>query len=583
MKKIATLILSIAMLFSLCTPVMAAEGGTPPDGDNNYYVPPSDPKVYISSVVNTIFKAGDIIALPMNLNVKEAIAYNVRMRMTGPEGKETNFGFYTSTGWQELGDISTETAKKPFVQVAPSTPDGTYTVKVEFTYTREATTFTATDSIIISVHGRSDSVLRLNSAKFTSAEIGTENKSKLNVAVSNPSPQTFNNVSISLNAEGSKGFSLYENFVPIALGNVEAGKAKTATFSVYVDSATVTGNYPLTFDLTYTDGSGSVITSKEVIPVQVNRSADADGKGNVPRIIVSKYSTNVEQIKAGQEFTLDFALQNTSAKTTVKNIKVVLSSSTTTSTGTEKGSGDVFFAAAGSNSFYIPSIAPGASVNNEIKLMSKQDVEPGVYAVHLKIDYEDEKGTTIPSADEQISFSVVQEQRLEVQSMNIPTDGMTGSAIPINFQYINKGKATIYNLSVTVEGDFTLEGGSQYIGNLTAGYNDYFDNVVTPTKEGESKGTIVLTFEDLNGNEKQEKTEFTCNVAPMGEMTMGDANGSINGGAMMPGMQPAEKKGGSLIWWIGIPAVVVIAGALTAVILLKKRKAKKVLVEDEED
>ena len=190
--------------------------------------------------------------------------------------------------------------------------------------------------------------------------------------------------------------------------------------------------------------------------------------------------------------------------------------------------------------------------------------------------------TTIVQSTKDIAFAVNQEQRLDIQGMNLPTDGQSGMPLPLSFQYINKGKSTIYNFSVAIEGDFTLDGGDTYIGNLSAGYNDYFDGSLIPNGEGELKGAVVLKYEDSQGQEKEERTEFTANIMPM---DMGVFEPGIDSG-MMPGMpgMPEAKAGFPLWGWIVI-GVVVLGGAGTGVFLfLKKRKAnKKAAVNDEED
>lgn len=586
MKKAASFLLAMLLVTLFSVPAFAATTGGTPNTDNEY-TPPPDPKVYVYDMVSDVYEAGGIKKLPLTVDVAEGYADNVRVQVVGPENYVNDFHLYTNTGWVIIGDVISKKSISPELQISPNVPDGTYQITLNFRYTREATDFTSTEKVNITVHGRSNTVPKLSGASFAAAEIGVENKSKLNVKVENPSAFAYTDTSISLAAtDANKGFSIYENHDPVKLGTLESGTTKTAVFSVYVESSIATGNYPLVFNMSYKDGTGTVVTARETITVQVKRSADADGKGNVPRIIVSNYKIDVEEIKAGKEFTLTFALKNTSPKTTVRNIKVVLGSTTTAGSGTGQTggttSGEVFFPAAGSNSFYISEIAPGGTSEQTIKLMSKQDAEPGVYSVNLKLDYEGENGAAIPSAEEQIAFALSQEQRLEVQSMNIPTNGTAGAPLPINFQYINKGKATIYNLSVTVDGDFTLEGGSQYVGNLTPGYNDYFDNVVTPSGEGSLKGAIVLKYEDSSGNEKELRNEFTCEVMSGGMGDMGGDMGGIIGGDM-PGMLPAEPPAGFNWLWVIIPAVILLlGGGVVLVIILKKRK-QRMMVDDEED
>lgn len=583
MKKFITALLSVAMLAMVVLPTAAIAApiisyGAPSPSSTDEVAP--DPKIVIDSVIATRFKAGDAAQYKMNLKTQMGSAYDVRMRLKGPEGYESNFSFYTSTGWSIISDslYVDPSPVSPFVLVSGDTPDGTYNVTVEFEYrSRTNETYTCTDVIKIVVHGKSENALQIDSAKFAKAKIGSDNKSKLTVNLVNKSSYSYSNIAISLNTGKSEGFSLYENFNPVSIPSMAAGTSAKANFSVYVNSSVQAGNYPMVFDITYQTSGGEIRSEQLPISVEVDRSADATGKGNTPRIIVEKYSTDVDEIKAGQSFTLDFTLKNTSANVTVSNIKIVVSSVTTSGSSSTSSSSAVFFPSEGSNSFFVDNILPQGTTQNQIKLMAKQDVEPGVYAVLLQLNYEDENGNPLTS-EEQISFSVTQEQRLEIQSMNIPTD-LTGTTLPISFQYINKGKATIYNLSVSVEGDFIMEGGSQYIGNLTAGYNDYFDNVATTTGEGPLKGTLVLKYEDSSGNELENRTDFNCNVTQMSiDMNMGGDIGTI--GPDM-GMQPES----GVKWYaIAIPVVIVlIAAGIVTVVLLKKKKAKKAMVDDEDD
>lgn len=557
---------------------------TPPDGGNGGEVPPAtDPKPYIYSMDTTVFKAGDIVPVSMKIATLDGAANDVRVKLQGPKEKENLFGFYDTTGWINLGTLYEMEEIRPYIQVSPSLANGTYPVDVIFNYFDDSgKAYTLTSTINLVVQGRSDNVLYTKSANFEKAQIGKDNKSLLKVNIMNPTANFYSNVQVSFNTEGSKGFSLYDNIRNKTISNLYSQTSGTATFGVYVDTTVATGNYPITIDMSYQDATGTTISSSEIVYVQVTRTPDAgtDGKVSTARVIISGYKTDVESIKAGQAFTLEFTLKNTSA-TSVKNMKVVVTSPTQSGAGANATSSAVFFPSEGSNSFYIPKIGAQGTVTNTIKLMAKQDIEPGVYPVELKLEYEDEKATPLTSED-QISFAVTQEQRLDVQAITIPTDAMMGGGIPINFQYINKGKSKISNLSVSIEGDFTLEGGSQYIGNIDPGYNDYFDNIIMPSKEGSLAGEIVLKFEDSVGTEQEKRFPITCNVTAM-SMGGGDIGMPGMGDAIEP-MQP-DKKGGLLgtILWIGIPLLVVAAGVLAFLLIMKKRKAKKVLVEDEED
>ncbi|MEG0895166.1 MAG: hypothetical protein RSE93_05580, partial [Oscillospiraceae bacterium] len=131
-----------------------------------------------------------------------------------------------------------------------------------------------------------------------------------------------------------------------------------------------------------------------------------------------------------------------------------------------------------------------------------------------------------------------------------------------------------------LEGDFTLDGGDFYVGNLQAGYNDYFENSIIPTGEGEQKGAIVLKYEDSQGNLQEKRQEFTINVMPMPEVNPDDMMGG-DIGAMGPDMQ--VKKGMPIWAWIVISGVGIAVIIVAIVIIKKKRKAKLVGADNEED
>lgn len=574
-KKACATLVSALLICSMALPVAAAAAG----GEEADKTPAPDPIILIDSTEGDVCKAGDIMPYTMTLKTLDGTAYFVRLRLE-PEGDiQHKFRFNTSSGWVDLSkSVFYDGSKiRPNIVVSADVPDGTYDVKVKIEYSSSTwERYSITDVIPVTVHGESDNALKLIGAAYKEDKITSDNKGTLVTSFKNDSGNTFSDVSISLNTQKTEGISLYKDFDPIYFSSIKSGETAKATFYTYVASSISTGNYPLYFDVSYRVGNGAAQTATLSIPTIINRSADVDGSGSTPRIIVEKYETDVDEIKAGQSFILDFTLKNTSSTTTVSNIKVVVGSVSSSSGASGSPTSAVFFPAEGSNSFFINSISPQGSVSNSIKLMANQSVEPGVYAVLLSLNYEDESGKPMPAAEEQISFNVTQEQRLEVQGLSIPTD-VSGGSVPVSFQYINKGKATIYNLSVLVEGDFQMEGGSQYIGNLGAGANDYFDNVVSPMGEGMLNGEIVLQYEDSSGNQVENRTPFSCNVTPM-DMNMGGFDD-------IPANLPQEPSGG-MPWYVVVIIVVAVLAAATVVtfiVIKKKKAAKKVLVEDEDD
>lgn len=532
------------------------------------------PEVYLYAVTTRTVNAGQTAPFIFRLGNKTNIpAGNVRVKVEGDGDNAALFTFDTPSGWISTPLVGSEGITiQPDLTVYSSATEGSYLLHFTMSYTNNAgTVFEREATTTVYVKGVSNSEPRLSSVILNKTTIGSDNKAKATVKVVNPSAKAMNNISIALKAEGSTGFSLYENFGPVTIASLAAGGSADAVFSLYMDSSLTTGNHPIAFTLSWRDDTGRLSTVTCPLYVEIKRSgsgASPDGTLSKPRIIISKYSTDTSAIKAGKAFTLEFELTNTSADSAVSNLKVVLTSAASGTSGKA-----VFFPAEGSNSFYIASIPSKGSVKNKIKLMAGQDTEPGIYPIILSLEYEDSKKTAYTS-EENISFSVNQEQRLEISGLSVPTDSPMGS-LPVSFNYINKGKTTIYNLSVEVEGDFTLEGGSSYIGNVTAGYNDYFNGYLMPAAEGQQTGALLLKYENSQGEPQVMRIDLSINVTPS---VIPDDGGTVS-------IPDDSNTGGSVnpLAIAGIIAAVLVIGGIVAFILIKRRKAAKGRAIDDED
>jgi hypothetical protein len=156
-----------------------------------------------------------------------------------------------------------------------------------------------------------------------------------------------------------------------------------------------------------------------------------------------------------------------------------------------------FMITRGSNTFYIESLGPKESATRSIELNVKQDLTSSSYPINIDFDYEDSKANSYV-AKEVINLPVTEYSKLVINSAYVGSS-MVGSQTSLSFDYINMGKAKVSNLTASVEGDYTAVQSINYIGNLEAGNSDYYDIMVTPNKEGELNGVLVLTFEDSSG------------------------------------------------------------------------------------
>lgn len=321
----------------------------------------------------------------------------------------------------------------------------------------------------------------------------------LKFTITNRGEVDASNVEATLKNMSMDGFMAVDSNDYKFVGDLKSGASTTVNFDMFASSKIAKGPNLISVEIKCKDTSGTEITTEKTIYISnvlsKNEVADDDGSSAKPKIIISSYSTSPTSIVAGDVFNFNFNFKNTSKDKKLRNMKITL-------TSTE----GAFIITKGSNTFYVEDIPTSAVINENIELRAKQDLTSNSYPLILSFDYEDYNGNEY-SSSETINIPVTEYSKLEINSV-YANDAMLGSNTSLSFSYINMGKATISNLTASVEGDFTSVQPINYIGNCTAGTSDYYDIEVTPTKSGTNYGTLILSFEDSSGAIIEVKKDF---------------------------------------------------------------------------
>lgn len=331
-----------------------------------------------------------------------------------------------------------------------------------------------------------------------------------------------------------------------------------------------TAYYPISFEVEYK----TVAASGETIYYSVDKAIDiclfgkeeetttaSDVATSVPRIIVTGYETNPEKVMAGDEFELTVHLQNTSSKTAVSNVKVTLSSTD-----------NVFLPSSGSSTEFIRTIGSGATKDIVIKMKAQANLDQKPYVLSVKCEYEGEKNAPY-TAEESISVPVYQEAKIKVTDIEVmPPSLETYSQANIMFSINNTGKATLYNVQVSVDpACTTVESDGAFVGNIEPGNTKYADFMVTgiaPTMD-DGKVKLIITYEDSSGETGTFDTEVELYVyEPVYEEF--PIEGDM--GFEDPGM--VEEQSGFPWLWLIVGVVVVIVVIIVTVVVIKKKKQK---------
>lgn len=288
------------------------------------------------------------------------------------------------------------------------------------------------------------------------------------------------------------------------IGTIDSNQLISPSFSILASEEITSKNNMLTVNVKYLNHLDEEQTlTKDIyimgVDIGDNVSKEDEEKSARPKMIISSYGLDPMEVVAGDIFTFNFTFKNTSKDKKIRNLKITISS--------DDGA---FIITRGSNTFYIEEMERGSVLTRSIELKAKQDLASNSYKVNVAFDYEDFNGNEY-SAIETLNIPVTEYSKLVINSV-YAGEGYVNGNTNLSFDYVNMGKATVSNLTASVEGDYTSVQSINYIGNLAAGTSDYFDIEVTPTKEGINYGTLVLSFEDSSGGIIEVRKEFEGNA-----------------------------------------------------------------------
>ncbi|WP_379132072.1 COG1361 S-layer family protein [Paenibacillus sp. sgz500958] len=492
-------------------------------------------------------------------------AKDIKLSLSGL--KSEGFALDGDTGTRRISRISGGMMQEATfnLTVSSSIAGGSQPLGVKWDYKDETGTAVSEESQIFipvkSGDGSSSAVI-IESLSTPNTTLLPKEKFNIRFKVTNTGGVKAHNVKVAVTAD--------KELVPVSLSNViipslSPGQSKTLSFALSVAPDAPTKSYPVSIAVDYEviQGGQPVKTSLlQYAGVYVEGTAGAGEKKTVPRIIVNRYALEPAEALAGEDTSLSLSFLNTSSLMNIGNIKLTITSD------------DGTFTVNGSNTFYIESIPARGAMEEALTLRAKADAEPKMYTLSLNFEYEDDKGNPY-TTKETVSIPVLQAARLTAGEVSVLGEAFPMQPVPLSLQFYNMGKSILYNLMVSVEGDFQSTNSNYYVGNFASGRSDSFEPSITPNAAGELSGEIVFTFEDAAGKPSEIRKPFTVMVNEMPPMENIPPDQPLEG---------PETSSGKLRTYliIGIPALLIAAGITGVMILKAKRRRRKDLELDDD-
>ncbi len=410
-------------------------------------------------------------------------------------------------------------------------------------------------------------LLLLNTVKQSPEEPMAGEKINVTFYLENKGNTDVKNIKVSANGLSSNGFEPVNSEPYKFISSIKAGTREKVELSFKVGKDIAEGlntlNIQYTYDVESEYGMSTEAESVTLYILNVQNPGEEEVTVSRPKLMVSDFYTNVEEVKAGNVFDFTFEIMNTNDSIDAKNIKV-----------TVNGASNAFSVTAGGNSFFVNEIKAQEKAPITINLKASAAATTGAYPIQIKIEYEYEGMVATSSysgevVEEEILLQVKENLRPSVENIMLGWggDATVNQPVTMSFEFYNMGKSMLNNTYVTVEGDFMLSNGSNsyYIGNIAAGMPEYIEFDVIPLMEGEAVGKMIIHMEDSNGDEVTMEKEFTSYV--MGEIVWNDPGMWEDPGYMDPGFSDpsipvdgdtAKKPILSLWMFLGLQVVILI-------------------------
>ncbi len=522
-------------------------------------------------------------------NISDVLAKNVELNISGLAAAGLSVKGGTTT--QKVKAI--EAGKKIYLyyemNVAKTAKFGSYEIKTDLSYesefNKEPIKEETTAFINIGGDASQDSQLIIQDLKFPSATLGVNKTFDVSFKIRNQGQSIAKRIRASAKSDDPSGV-VSRTVSDILVRDLAPGEEETVSYKFFTTKGGSTKNYPINIKIEYLDDfteGKEPKTVEQIVGVFLNNPENTgdgkDAKKSTPKLIIDRYEFEPKLPLAGNEFEMNLSFYNTNAKKAVKNIKIDLTSQDTSKSDSNTAGSSVFTPVDSSNTFYIGRIAPSGKVEKTIKMFVVPDATAKTYNITANFEYEDDENNEYKSS-ENIGVPVYQESKLDIDPINYQTNAMVGDSIPINANFYNTGKVTLYNFKVTLTADnATVNNGTYYIGNFNSGGQDVYEGSIMPNEAGEIKGKLKFTYEDSTGEvkEKEEDINITVEEAPPVDPNMGPDGMPLPDGAM--GDTPWYKK--PLFY---IPVALVVLGAIGFVVFkkLKNKKKEKDLKIDED-
>lgn len=204
--------------------------------------------------------------------------------------------------------------------------------------------------------------------------------------------------------------------------------------------------------------------------------------------IISSYELLDKGIIPGEKFKVKMTFENMGSKSDLSSILINYTNSIDSFFSTEENSGQI----------YIPELKPNDPYEVTLELNASERIQTSTAPFVLSIVYADSEYSTNTSSIT-MQFPISLRSYLTVNAVSVPNHITKGEKVRMRVTYRNAGAKDLYNIKMSISGDYIQDVLPASLGKLSVGKNNYVDIYVVFTEEETQVINIGMTYEDVQG------------------------------------------------------------------------------------
>lgn len=350
------------------------------------------------------------------------------------------------------------------------------------------------------------------------------------------------------------------------LGRMENGTRQQVDWIFTISPYATTGNKIVTFRATYEEnGVYGECTFTGYIYVKNGYTQNTAASLMVENYTMYVNDNQVDNLEAGNEAVLKVTLKNNAAKNAVYKTVATLKLADSTSLILSPGYADAA---------YVRSIPAGqtAEIEYHISARASAAVGPSTATIGLTYEISEKDGAVAGSATSTIQIPIKQQMDLQIDTPVVYGTPVQDEPLAVSLNIVNLGRSRAYNVRVVGMDGISLQD-SYFGGDILAAGTLNADFQVIPNKSGNYTGTIVVQYEDADGEQYTQSVDLPLDAA--------DAD-AISTEALSTDVE-TNKKSGSYLWvWILILLILILAAVVGWYLLIYKKKQQTAEIEAED-